>query len=122
MISEAKAKTKSQHLETKAEARVSEAKAAVSEAKAICMRMQKLVAPCDFKATTKKANGLVLLVVVIHVPVNLFFVSLWSETHNLTCTWIKASNTLSQKGAISCLLSSAHQTCHVHLILKTLRN
>ena len=101
MISEAKAKTESQHLEakTKAEARVSEAKteakAAVSEAeakaeaKAIRMRMQKLVTPCDFKATTKKANGLVLLV-VIHVPVNLFFLSLWSETHNLTCTWIKA--------------------------------
>ena len=82
MISEAKAKTKSQHLETKAEARVSEAKAAVSEAeakaeaKAIRMRMQKLVTPCDFKATTKKANGLVLLVVVIHVPVNLFFLNM----------------------------------------------
>ena len=96
MISEAKAKTKSQHLETKAEARVSEAKteakATVSKAKAkaIRMRMQKLVTPSDCKATTKKANGLVLLVVVIHVPVNLFFLSLWSETHNLTCTWIKA--------------------------------
>ena len=86
MISEAKAKTESQHLETKAEARVSEAKteakAAVSEAeakaeaKAIRMRMQKLVTPCDFKATTKKANGLVLLVVVIHVPVNLFFLNM----------------------------------------------
>ena len=99
MISEAKAKTESQHLEakTKAEARVSEAKTeakaavaeAKAEAKAVHMRMQKLVTPCDFKATTKKANGLVLLV-VIHVPVNLFFLSLWSETHNLTCTWIKA--------------------------------
>ena len=82
MISEAKAKTESQHLEakTKAEARVSEAKAAVSEvkaeAKAIRMRMQKLVTPSDCKATTKKANGLVLLVVVIHVPVNLFFLNM----------------------------------------------
>ena len=75
MISEAKAKTESQHLEakTKAEARVSEAKA---EAKAIRMRMQKLVTPSDCKATTKKANGLVLLVVVIHVPVNLFFLNM----------------------------------------------
>ena len=80
MISEAKAKTESQHLETKAEARVSEAKteakATVSKAKAIRMRMQKLVTPSDCKATTKKANGLVLLVVVIHVPVNLFFLNM----------------------------------------------
>ena len=80
MISEAKAKTESQHLEAKAEARVSEAEAtaAVSEAEAkvIRMRMQKLVIASDCKATTKKANGLVLLVVVIHVPVNLFFLNM----------------------------------------------
>ena len=58
MISEAKAKTESQHLEakTKAEARVSEAKA-----KAIRMRMQKLVTPSDCKLQQRRQMDLFCL-------------------------------------------------------------